>query len=128
MKGRSTWTVSALARTMLVSASGMPTAVAARSLVILATVPSGGGGFIAVEDECIYWSNALGIFSLAKTAEGPFAPRLPPARVIGPHSKPEVSQGRLERTRMAIALDEAVQRRPTKMGSPVYSDGSGGKT
>ena len=41
--------------------------------VILATMPAGGGGSVAVDDECIYWSNALGIFSLAKTAEGPFA-------------------------------------------------------
>lgn len=43
------------------------------SSVILATMPAGGGGSVAVDDECVYWSNALGIFSLAKTAEGPFA-------------------------------------------------------
>jgi hypothetical protein len=43
------------------------------SSVILATMPAGGGGSVAVDDQCVYWSNALGIFSLAKTAEGPFA-------------------------------------------------------
>jgi hypothetical protein len=41
--------------------------------VILATMPAGGGGSVAVDDECVYWSNAFGIYSLAKTAEGPFA-------------------------------------------------------
>ena len=41
--------------------------------VILATMPADGGGSVAVDDECVYWSNSLGIFSLAKTAEGPFA-------------------------------------------------------
>ncbi len=43
------------------------------SFAILATMSSTGGGFVAVDDACVYWSNALGIFSLAKTAEGPFA-------------------------------------------------------
>ena len=42
------------------------------SFAILATMSSTGGGSVAVDDECVYWSNALGIFSLAKTAEGPF--------------------------------------------------------
>jgi hypothetical protein len=40
---------------------------------ILATMPASGGGSLAVDDACVYWGNALGIFSLAKTAEGPFA-------------------------------------------------------
>jgi hypothetical protein len=31
-----------------------------------------GNAAIAVDDECIYWSSAGGIFSLAKTADGPF--------------------------------------------------------
>jgi streptogramin lyase len=43
------------------------------SFAIIATMSSTGGGSVAVDDECVYWSNALGIFSLAKTAEGPFA-------------------------------------------------------
>ena len=40
---------------------------------IIATMPANGGGSVAVDDECVYWQKALGIFSLAKTAEGPFA-------------------------------------------------------
>jgi hypothetical protein len=32
--------------------------------VILASMPAGGGGSVAVDDECVYWSNSLGIFSL----------------------------------------------------------------
>ncbi|MGD0837729.1 MAG: hypothetical protein ABSB49_13890 [Polyangia bacterium] len=43
------------------------------SFAILATMSSTGGGSVAVDDQCVYWSNSLGIFSLAKTAEGPFA-------------------------------------------------------
>ena len=43
------------------------------SFAILVTMSSTGGGSVAVDDECVYWSNAFGIFSLAKTAEGPFA-------------------------------------------------------
>ena len=39
---------------------------------ILATMPASGGGSVAVDDACVYWGNALGIFSLAKTAAGPF--------------------------------------------------------
>jgi hypothetical protein len=42
------------------------------SFAILATMPSTVRGSVAVDDECIYWSNARGIYSLAKTAEGPF--------------------------------------------------------
>jgi hypothetical protein len=40
---------------------------------ILATMSPGMSGAVAVDDECVYWSNPLGIFNLAKTAEGPFA-------------------------------------------------------
>jgi hypothetical protein len=40
---------------------------------ILATMPASGGGSVAVDDACVYWGNALGIFSLAKSAAGPFA-------------------------------------------------------
>ena len=49
----------------------------------IASIPAAGGdavvlvktrdaGSIAVDDECVYWSNADGIFSVAKTARGPF--------------------------------------------------------
>jgi hypothetical protein len=58
---------------------GAPTAGAKDQI---AWVPGGGGpptilletrnaGAMAVDDECVYWSNADGIFSLAKTASGP---------------------------------------------------------
>jgi hypothetical protein len=50
----------------------------------IVTVPAGGGapvvlvrtreaGGLAVDDECLYWSSADGIFSVAKAAPGPFA-------------------------------------------------------
>lgn len=32
----------------------------------------GDGGAIAVDDQCLYWAGSAGIFSVAKTAEGPF--------------------------------------------------------
>jgi hypothetical protein len=31
-----------------------------------------GGAAVTVDDECVYWANSKGIFSLAKTAGGPF--------------------------------------------------------
>ena len=34
-------------------------------------VRTNGAGGIAVDDECLYWTSARGIFSLAKTAQGP---------------------------------------------------------
>jgi hypothetical protein len=40
---------------------------------LIATMPSEAGGSVAVDDECVYWANAEGIFSVAKTAMGPFA-------------------------------------------------------
>jgi hypothetical protein len=43
-----------------------------RCAVVLVTMPLSDGPSVAVDDECIYWSNSQGIFSLAKTAEGPF--------------------------------------------------------
>jgi hypothetical protein len=36
-------------------------------------MPSEAGGSVAVDDECVYWSNTEGIFRVAKTAVGPFA-------------------------------------------------------
>ena len=38
--------------------------------VVLVKTRDAGG--IAVDDECVYWSNVDGIFSVAKTARGPF--------------------------------------------------------
>lgn len=43
------------------------------SPVVLVTGPTASPGGVAVDDACVYWSNAEGIFSLSKTAEGPFA-------------------------------------------------------
>jgi len=40
---------------------------------LIATMPSESGGSVAVDDECVYWANTEGIFSVAKTAVGPFA-------------------------------------------------------
>ncbi|HLK39823.1 MAG TPA: hypothetical protein VKU41_23865 [Polyangiaceae bacterium] len=40
--------------------------------VVVATMPPLGQGSVSVDDECVYWSNSEGIFSLAKTAQGPF--------------------------------------------------------
>ncbi len=40
--------------------------------VILVDMPVSGGWGVAVDDECVYWTNSEGIFSLAKTAVGPF--------------------------------------------------------
>jgi hypothetical protein len=40
------------------------------SPVVVVSTPSLGAGAIAVDDECVYWSSAKGIFSLAKTARG----------------------------------------------------------
>jgi hypothetical protein len=49
-------------------------------LVSVATMPSARGdapvvtgGSLALDESCVYWSNGLGIFSLAKTAETPLA-------------------------------------------------------
>jgi hypothetical protein len=38
--------------------------------VVLVTMPNGGQH--AVDDECVYWTTSVGIFSIAKTAQGPF--------------------------------------------------------
>jgi hypothetical protein len=45
-------------------------------------IPAAGGspvvlvkgdvGAVAVDDQCVYWAGSSGIFSLAKTAQGPF--------------------------------------------------------
>jgi hypothetical protein len=40
--------------------------------VVLVNMPASQGPSVAVDDECVYWSNPEGIFSLAKTAPGPF--------------------------------------------------------
>jgi hypothetical protein len=34
----------------------------------------GNATSVAVDDQCVYWSGPPGIFSLAKTAQGPFDP------------------------------------------------------
>jgi hypothetical protein len=43
-------------------------------LAIVATMPPTDPTAVAVDDECVYWSNARGIFSVAKSAQGPFNP------------------------------------------------------
>jgi hypothetical protein len=40
--------------------------------VVLARMPYGDRPAVSVDDECVYWSNPEGIFSLATTADGPF--------------------------------------------------------
>ena len=42
------------------------------NFTVLATMSANASGSVAVDDECIYWSNASGIFSVAKAATGPF--------------------------------------------------------
>jgi len=39
---------------------------------VIVHMPFNDGGDVAVDDECVYWLNSEGIFSLAKTAQGPF--------------------------------------------------------
>jgi hypothetical protein len=38
--------------------------------VVLVRMPYGDEGGVTVDDECVYWSNSEGIFSLAATSEG----------------------------------------------------------
>ena len=38
---------------------------------VLVTMPRGNA--LAVDDECVYWSNPAGVFSLAKSAQGPIS-------------------------------------------------------
>jgi hypothetical protein len=40
--------------------------------VIIASMPPSDSIAVAVDDECVYWSSSNGIFSLAKSADGPF--------------------------------------------------------
>jgi hypothetical protein len=40
--------------------------------VVLARMPYGDRPAVSVDDECVYWSNPEGIFSVATTADGPF--------------------------------------------------------
>lgn len=60
-----TWSDAANTRSLarIPAGGGCPTLVGTTS----------GGGGIAVDDECVYWSSSAGIFSLAKTVQGPFA-------------------------------------------------------
>jgi hypothetical protein len=39
---------------------------------VLATIHPRNDATVAVDDECVLWSNAAGIFSLAKSVQGPF--------------------------------------------------------
>ena len=40
--------------------------------VIIATMSTSNSSAAAVDDECIYWANGAGIYSVAKSAHGPF--------------------------------------------------------